>query len=176
VARKAQQKGRGTTADARRSHTSAKPPAPRRTAKASSAAKAAPMRTPAAGAQPSRPGAQLQSAQIAKVEAVVGGVEAALSGLDGALSQFNQSAARLHDGLSRLTAAVHELESWIKKPAGAAEKLQGHAANIEVKLDRFKIDSQRALDLIGLKLDRVVNALGELRRTVTPPGQHSSFA
>jgi chromosome segregation ATPase len=194
VARKAHQSGRGEATNPRRSQAPSKPD---RGAKKASGTKKLPQRNQATEVRASRikriPGSTSTvranartgaegereiAAQLAEIENKIGGFGAVLGRLEGALVKFAQSATRLDGALERLTAAVQELESWIKKSAGSLDKLQGHAAAIETKLERFKVDNLRALDLIGLKLDRIVNGVAELRRTVSPPGQRvgASFA
>ncbi len=193
MARKAHQSGRGGATNPRQSKAPSKPgrglmradgvkTPPSRASAFSAHAKRA--KAPVGSRRLNRRGARgagggRESAErLAVVESAIGGLGAALDRLESALVKFAEGAARLDGGLERLTGAVRELESWIKKPIGVAEKIQGHAANIETKLERSKVEHQRALDLIGLKLDRIVNGVAELRRTVSPPSQRvgPSFA
>jgi hypothetical protein len=103
------------------------------------------------------------------IEGTLGAVGAALSRLDTVLDRFAEGVSRLDSGLERVSAMAGELASSLKQPPWDTKKLNGHAANIEGKLERLTVDNRRGLELLGLKLDRIVNAVGELRRTISLP-------
>ncbi|GEM_PF-2650170 len=106
--------------------------------------------------------------RLATLARIASDVASAGEKLQAALATLNDSASRLATSLSLVANAVEVAQRPAQAPA--ADKIATHLAGIEARLERFKVDNRHGLDLIGLKLEQVVNGLADLRRTISSLG------